>query len=272
MGLAERERVERLEFDELTRSKGSSSLFNVTDAEVFPARRAREQFERFFVAGFTVVLFLLQAAGAYWCWRWLKSPTLTSMNRPTVAMSLFALFALALFLLGKYSAGIARLQKDRLIRPGASYLLLGAYICFIVAASIAAVELGLPRFDLYAARVLGVLLALTAIENLIGLVLEIYRPRTKTLAPRLLYDGRLIGLLSQPEGIFTTAAHALDYQFGFKVSETWVYRFLEKAFAWLLLLQLAALVLSTCFVFIAPGEQGLLERWGRPVANRGVLN
>ena len=82
MGLEERERVERLEFDELTRSKGSSSLFNVTDAEVFPARRAREQFERFFVAGFTVVLFLLQAVGAYWCWRWLKSPTLTSMNRP----------------------------------------------------------------------------------------------------------------------------------------------------------------------------------------------
>ncbi|MCI0540723.1 MAG: hypothetical protein L0Z50_36455, partial [Verrucomicrobiales bacterium] len=91
-------------------------------------------------------------------------------------------------------------------------------------------------------------------------------------APRILYDSRLIGLLSHPEGIFTTAAHALDYQFGFKVSETWVYRYLEKAFAWLLLLQLGALVLSTCFVFVRPGEQGLLERWGRPVAARGLLN
>jgi len=103
------------------------------------------------------------------------------------------------------------------------------------------------------------------------LVLEIYRPRLKGGAPRLLYDSRLIGLLGQPEGIFATAAHALDYQFGFKVSETWFYRFLQKAFAWLVLFQLGALALSTCFVFIAPGEEGVVERWGQPVAGRAVL-
>jgi regulator of protease activity HflC (stomatin/prohibitin superfamily) len=272
MRMEESERIERMEFDELTRAKGSSSLFNVSDAEVFPARRAREQFERFFVPAFTIVLLLLQGAGAWLCWQWLKIPTVTPLNQPAIAMSLFALFALTLFLLGKYSAGIARLENNRLVRPGASYLLLGAYISFLVAASVAGVEAGFPRFDLYAARALGVVLGLAAVENLINLVLEIYRPRTKAAAPRLLYDGRLIGLLSQPEGIFTTAAHALDYQFGFKVSETWVYRFLEKAFAWILLLQLGILALSTCVVFIAPGEQGLLERWGSPVADRGVLN
>src|SRR5437762_9310870 len=108
MRLEESERLERMEFDELTRSKGSSSLFNETDAEVFPARRAREQFERFFVPGFTVVLFLLEVLGAFWCWTWLKNPTVTRLKTPMVAMSLFALFALALFLLGKYSAGLAR--------------------------------------------------------------------------------------------------------------------------------------------------------------------
>src|SRR5262245_4131965 len=54
MRLEETERLERLDFDELTRSRASASLFNTTDAEAFPARRAREQFERFFVPGFTV--------------------------------------------------------------------------------------------------------------------------------------------------------------------------------------------------------------------------
>ncbi|MCI0541654.1 MAG: hypothetical protein L0Z50_41170, partial [Verrucomicrobiales bacterium] len=214
MRLEETERLEALEFDELTRTKASASLFNVADAEVFPARRAREQFERFFVPGFTILLLLLQVGGAYLCWRWLKNPALTGLNKPAVPMSLFALFALTLFLLGKYSAGIARLEGNRLLRPGASYLLLGAYISFLIAASMAAVQAGFPRFDLYTARVLGVVLGLAAVENLINLVLEIYRPRVKGAAPRILYDSRLIGLLSHPEGIFTTAAHALDYQFG----------------------------------------------------------
>jgi regulator of protease activity HflC (stomatin/prohibitin superfamily) len=88
---------------------------------------------------------------------------------------------------------------------------------------------------------------------------------------RLIYESRLIGLMGQPEGILTTAATALDYQFGFKVSETWFYRFLEKALAWLVLVQLGVLVMSSMFVFIEPGEQGLIERWGQPRATH-VLN
>src|SRR5262249_7995130 len=61
--------------------------------------------------------------------------------------------------------------------------------------------------------------------------------------------------------------------FGFKVSETWFYRlFVEKALAWLILLQLGALLLSTMVVIIEPGEQGLLERFGKPVDGRTLLN
>src|SRR5690242_3896460 len=65
MGLEERERLEKLEFDEVTRSHTSANLFNTQDAETFPARRAREQFERFFIPGFTVVLFLVQGLAAW---------------------------------------------------------------------------------------------------------------------------------------------------------------------------------------------------------------
>jgi regulator of protease activity HflC (stomatin/prohibitin superfamily) len=109
------------------------------------------------------------------------------------------------------------------------------------------------------------------LETLAGLVLEIYRVRLKGKDARLLYDSRLVGLLGQPEALITTAAHALDYQFGFKVSETWFYRFLEKAFAWLVLAQLGILVLSTCITVIPPGEQALLERMGRPVSERNLI-
>jgi regulator of protease activity HflC (stomatin/prohibitin superfamily) len=272
MRLEERERLEKLEFDELAKGKGGSALFEAKDAEVFPAQQSREQFERFFVPIFSGVLLVLQAAGAWFFWRWLSRPaTVIELKQSMVAMALFGLFALLLFLLGKFSATIARLENHRLLRPGASYLLLGAYLCFFVGLGIVGVEAGLPKTDFVVARVLCVLLGLIAIESLVNLILEIYRPRVKGKAARPLYESRLVGLLGQPEGLITTAAQALDYQFGFKVSETWFYRFFEKALAWLLMLQLGALFFSTSVVFIESGEQGLLERFGRPVEGRTLL-
>src|ERR1051325_237274 len=70
MRLEENERLEKLEFDELTRSKGGSTLFESKDTEGFPAQRSREQFERFFVPVFTSVILIAEAIFAYLLWRW----------------------------------------------------------------------------------------------------------------------------------------------------------------------------------------------------------
>ncbi len=268
--LEERERFEKLEFDELVKSKSSESLFS-TEADSFPARRSREQFERFFIPAFTLLLVLGQWAMVYWEWKNLRTLIPLVESRATVAISAFGLFALVLFLLGKYSSSLARLEKQRLLRPGGSYLLLGAYLCAAVAISIGLTTWGgIAAADLYAARAAVVLLAIIAFELVVSLVLEIYRPRVRGKAERLIYESRIVGLLGQPEGLFSTAAHALDYQFGFKVSETWFYQFLKKALAWIIAAQVAVLLLSTCIIFIGTGEEGLLERFGRPVEN-GVL-
>ena len=272
MRLEEGERLEKFELEEMARSRGSATLFEGREAEVFPAARARQQFEKYFIPIFTVLLLLLQGGGAFFLWRWLtKLPAVPPLKQEMVALSLFGLFALVLFLLGRFSATIARIEDHRLLRPGASFLLLGAYLCLVTAAGIAAVKAEFPRADFYLARVLCALLALNAGETLVALILEIYRPRVRGKVARPLYESRLVGLLGQPEGLITTAAQALDYQFGFKVSETWFYRFFEKALGWLILLQLGALLLSTCFVVVESGEQVLLERFGRPVAGREVL-
>ena len=273
MRLEESERLERLELEELAKSHGASALFEAKDTEVFPAQRSREQFERFFVPVFTALLCLLQGGSAWLLWRWLSAPTTkVDLKQPMSALALFGVFALVLFLLGRFSATYARLEKERLLRPGASYLLLNAFLCAIVAVGLVGTQTDFPRTDFYVAHVLCGLLALTGAETLVNLVLEIYRPRVKGKAQRPLYDSRLVGLLGQPEGLITTAAQALDYQFGFKVSETWFYRLLiERALKWLLLAQLGVLVLSTCLVVIDAGEQGLLEHFGRPVAGRSPL-
>ena len=269
MRLEERERIEKLEFDELVKSKSSESLFT-TEADTFAAKRSREQFERFFVPGFTLLFVVLQAAAIYWQRGALNAPMPLVEPRVTIAISIFALSALILFLLGKYSASLARLEKQRLLRPSAGYLLLSAYLCAFVAVGIGlATWGGIPNADLYATRFIVLVLALIGLELVISLILEIYRPRISGKAERLVYDSRVVGLLGQPEGVFSTAAHALDYQFGFKVSETWFYRFLQKALGWIIIVQVVILFISTSVVFISTGEQGLRERFGRPVG--GVL-
>src|SRR5207248_11386179 len=139
---------------------------------------------------------------------------IAALQEPTLALVLFALFALVLFMLGRYSVALARLEEQRLLQPVASFVLSNAYLCVIVSGAITAVYVGFPFIDLYVARALVILLGLIGIETLLTLLLEIYRPRVRGKQLRLLHDSRVMGLLAQPESLFTTAAHALDYQFG----------------------------------------------------------
>jgi len=272
MRLEENERLEKLEVEELARTRGETALFTTKDAEVFPAQRAREQFEKFFVPGFSVLLLLLEGGGAWLLWRWISESTSgIAPDRAMPALAFFSIFALLLFLVGRFSVTMARLENHRLLRPGASFLLAGAYVCFVTALGIAGVKTELPRLDAWLACALCVLLGLMAVETLVTLLLEIYRPRVKGRVARPLYDSRIAGLLAQPEGLFTTALQALDYQFGFKVSETWFFQLLRKSLLVLFLAQLAALLLSTSVVIIEPGEQGVLEHFGRLATDRPIL-
>jgi regulator of protease activity HflC (stomatin/prohibitin superfamily) len=266
MRLEEDERLEKLEMDELARAKGESALFDAKESEVFPARRSREQFEKFFVPGFAVLLFLLQAGGAWLLWRWISKTTgVIAPEKAMPSLSLFAIFALLLFLLGRFFVTIARLGDHRLLRPSSGFLLAGAYVCAFTAMGIAGIKTGFPKTDFWMARALCVLLGLMAVEMLLTLLLEIYRPRVKGKISRPLYESRVVGLLAQPESLFTTAAQTLDYQFGFNVSQTWFFQLLQKNLAYLILAQLAVLFLSTCVVFVDAGEQAVLEHFGKPV-------
>lgn len=264
--LVEREQLEKLEIDELARSSSSASIFEKSDSELLIARKTREQFERYFVPGFTVLLMLLEGLGCVYFYNWLGKAVL-QRSEELLALGIYGVIGLTLFIIGKYSAGIVKLKNAKLLSPGANHLLLGAYLLGLNIVSIIGMEAGFEQGDIYFAKALCILLGLLAVENFFSLLLEIYRPKVKGKEERLLYESRLVGLLSKPEGVFTTAAHVLDYQFGFKVSETWVYKFLREALPLLILCQVFVLELSTCIVVIEVGEKGLMERFGKPVGN-----
>jgi regulator of protease activity HflC (stomatin/prohibitin superfamily) len=266
--LIDRERIEALEMQELDRTRGNESLFAGAAEDAYPARNARRQFEKWVVPAFSVLVLLGQALGLLLVYSQLGGSTLfgsTQASGSTLQIMFFALFMVVLFMMGKYSAGLARMDGQELLRPGASYMLLGSVVCTAVVIAEAASFFGHPVWDRGITWVVFAVIAVSALENFVTLVLEIYRPRVDGKKARLLYDSRLIGLLGQPGGLISTAAQALDYQFGFKVSETWFYRYVEQKLALILAIQFVVLFLSSSFVVIHANEKATLERFGKRV-------
>ncbi|MCW5558083.1 MAG: protease modulator HflK [Verrucomicrobiae bacterium] len=268
--LRDREARERREFEELQNSANTAALFNAKP-ENLRASRARKHFERFLIPSLTALLCMAEGFLVWRFYRQLANAPSPIAAKTMLVLAWFSLQALLFFVLGKYAAGLAQHEGRRLARPAASYLLLGAMLSALVAGAAAANYVNVPPTDLWLARGLVALLALVTVETAMNLVLEIYRPRVKGKEAQPVYESRVLGLLSQPEGLLRTAAQTLDYQFGFKVSETWFYRYLQQAIAGLFVVQLLLIWLSSTLVILEPHEQALLERFGRPVAARAVL-
>ena len=263
--LIDRERQEALEMEALDQTQEKDSLFSGAAEDAYPALNARKQFEKWIVPGFTLLLLVAQVIGI-----WLVSGKINQWTSPDPTQALIpilfnSLFVVILFLMGKYSAGLARMDGQELLRPGASYMLLGAVLGTAIVLSETASFFGYPHWDKWITWLVVAIIITSALENVVTLVLEIYRPKGDKKKARLIYDSRLIGLLGQPGGLISTAAHALDYQFGFKVSETWFYRYLEQKLALILGVQFVVLFFSSSFVVIQANEKALLERFGKNI-------
>lgn len=170
--------------------------------------------------------------------------------------------AFALLLLGRY--GFALAARGVSVGGAGGRRATGAAL----AALLAGLSLALRHtFELPQVDLLGwafvVSETLLGVEALLLLLLELYRPRRPGEELRPAFDSRLLGLLSAPGDIARSIARAADYQFGFALSQTWFYRFLERWVAPLVGFALVAFwLLSTLFV-VGPHEQALVRRLGR---------
>ena len=128
-----------------------------------------------------------------------------------------------------------------------------AVICFLLAIALALVYLfDIIIFVKVLSRLIPVLLIVLGVETVLNLILDIYRPRLKGLYSRSAFDSRLLGVINEPGGILRSAADAIDYQFGFKVSQTWFYKLLEQAIVPLILFAGVTLYLLSCIVIVGP--------------------
>ncbi|MBN1846668.1 MAG: hypothetical protein JW810_13365, partial [Sedimentisphaerales bacterium] len=268
--LAEDERLDAEQYQRLRQEGKDTSVFEgtlVADS-LHLAQRRLNWMEKYLQGLFAIILSLYLLGIGYWLYRSLRAAGSVALAAHDVILetaALMAVLALVSFLFSRYAVGMSQHRTWRPLRAGGSYLLSNALACFVLAILLLVADAGYPAAERILSYVLVVTLVLLGVEVLLNFVLDAFRPRVKGQYHRAAYESRLLGLFSEPGGILRTFAHAMDYQFGFKVSETWFYRLLEKAVVPLLACQAVALYCLSCFAVVPAGHVGVLERWGRPV-------
>jgi len=274
--MAERE---RLDAAALERADGTGAIFRdgAAGEDLFVAAGRLEVFERWLLPVFSAAIAAYQLVVGLVLMRIFTASEATEVyfgprygtepKEPLLAAVFMTAVAFAAFLLCRYATGMARQPQWKPLRAGGSFLLASAVVCFALAVALAA-----SQFEIFApinflAPAIAAVLVGLGVESSLNTVLDIYRPRLKDQYHRSAFDSRLLGIINEPGEILHTAAGAIDYQFGFKVSETWFYQLLSRAVVPLVLFAAAVQYLLTGVVTLSPHEQAVVERFGTPVAS-----
>ncbi len=258
---------EKLDMSQLAQAEQASTIFQPKGeaATLFAVAQSRLQlFEKWFLPVFSALIALYQLGIGMYLLKIVSAGLDIEPKQPLIcAVSVIAI-AFISFLISRYATGMSSQGQWRPLRAGGSCLLGVAFLSFALG-----IGLALAQFKIFVVVdainwAIPVLLIVLGVETALNVVLDIYRPRLKGQYSRSAFDSRLLGIINEPGEIFRTAASAIDYQFGFKVSQTWFYKLLEKAIVPLVLFAAATLYLLSCIVVVAPNEQAIIEHFGNP--------
>ncbi len=259
---------EKLDMSQLGKDEMSSAIFQASGerAGLFAAAQRRLQIlEKLFIPIFSALIAAYQLGLGLYLLKTIIAGLEGEPKQPLLCAIGMTAIAFMSFLISRYATGMSAQPEWKPLRAGGSFLLGIAVLCFALA-----IGLALAQFKYFIVIkiidwIIPILLVVVGVETALNLILDIYRPRLKGLYSRSAFDSRLLGVINEPGGIFRSAAGAIDYQFGFKVSQTWFYKLLEKAIAPLILFAAVTLYLLSCIVVVAPNEEAIIERFGNPV-------
>jgi len=275
---------EKLDMSQLAKDEQASTIFQAKGerAALFAVAQRRLQIlEKWFIPIFSVLiaayqigigLYLLKAAQAQADVLRAARPGAEVELKPPLLCAVFMMaIAFASFLISRYATGMSAERPWKPLRAGGSFSLGIAVLCFALAIGLALAQFEISVVVDVINFVVPILLVVLGVETVLNVVLDIYRPRLKDLYSRSAFDSRLLGIINEPGGILRSAADAIDYQFGFKVSQTWFYKLLEKAIVPLVLFAGVTMYLLSCVVVVAPNEEAIIEHFGNPVDQAGKV-
>lgn len=248
----------------LLAKRADARALDVEEDVRFTAGRSFENYRRFapYIIGVLAVLlvgWLLFRCRATFAVRSLHGKSIHSALIAAVMM-LLSVFS------GAFFVGQSRTPGFRWLRPAGAWLIAGFAV--MAAATVSAICYGnnIVKPDLAMARIIFWIIAVLGVEMIVSMIIEFYRPRTLK-ETRPVFESQLLSLFTEPGGVMRNVAQALDYQFGFKVSGTWLYGFLEKSFLPVLLVWMFLLWGFTSIHEVGPREYGVKTRFGRIVSS-----
>lgn len=260
---------EKLDTTQLSGEGKSDTIFaeQGKQPELFAVAQKRlALFEKWFIPILAVIIAAYEGTIGIILLNGLRStvPDEIVTRQPLLGAVFLIAIAFTAFLLSRYATGLSTEPKFKPLRAAGSSMLGGAVLCFITAICLALVQFKFPFPLKIVSYIIPVLLILLGIETALNIVFDIYRPRLKDQYSRSAFDSRLLGIISEPGEVLHTVAGAIDYQFGFKVSQTWFYQLLERAIVPLVLLAVLVLYSLSTMVVVNPAEQAIVERFGNP--------
>ncbi|MGA2914475.1 MAG: SPFH domain-containing protein [Sedimentisphaerales bacterium] len=263
---------EKLDMAALGQSSGDT-IFEAqkSHSELFAVAQNRLRiFEKWILPVFSVLLAIYQIAiGAILIRYLLKRQESPEQSHLLVGAVLTVSIAFLCFLFSLFATGLSRQQQWRPLRAGGSYLLITAILSFAIAVGMAFAQFKVPIVLAVIDWVVPIIIFIPGVETALNFILDIYRPRLEGQYGITAFDSRLLAMLASPGNILQTAAGAIDYQFGFKVSQTWFYKIIEQAVVPLIIVSAVILYLLSCIIIISPESQAIIERFGSAYDSQG---
>ena len=247
------------------RNVAENRALNVEEDVRFTAQRSFDNYRRFApyalaLVGAAVSCGFLFYFHSIWASR---ASTTVSMGGNALYTALIAIIMMLLnIFIGAFYVGQSRSKAFRWLRPVGAWLIAG----FAVMATATVMALlhsnNIINADLSAGKVFFWIFLVLGVEFVTNFIIEFYRPRTMKES-RPVFESRLLALFTEPGGVMRNIASALDYQFGFKVSGTWLYGFVERSFFPLFMLVVAFFLFFSSIHEVGPSQVGVRENLGR---------
>lgn len=259
----------------LMKRKDNVGILNVEEDVRFTAGRTFENYKKYapyVLSVLGVILIGVMLFYFYREWYTVRPESLTENAAlvkkvvhatPIQTVVISVIFMLVSIFAGAFFTGQARGEMFRYLRPVGAYLVMGFVVMLISALNAVFINLHILEWfgDIMRAVLWGCF-ALLGFELIVNFIIEFYRPRSIEES-RPIFESKLLSIFTEPGGVMRNIADTLDYQFGFKVSGTWIYSFIEKALFPLIIIWALILWGFTSIHLVKIGEVGIREEFGK---------
>jgi len=258
------QKIEAIELEQLRRSDSTSIFVDSADA-LTPAQRRVIRLTNVGLPLVSVVIGAYLVLVGIWLFNRSLTPQNEFFTNPPRLAAFCAFVAFIGFIAGRYILGMARVPVWQMLRGGATYLISSVIALVVLAIAFGATHFGFPGLLRNLSTIYPVLVVVVGIEILFNQILEAYRPRRKNETARPAFDSRLLTLAASPGSIVRSLNEAVNYQFGFEITQSWFWQLLARSSFALLLLGIGVLVAMSSIIVVEPNQQVLVLRYGKLV-------